>query len=625
MVEKNRSNVEEPNSLQEQNGSGQKSSGEKPNAVEATAESILNGMNKIQGLIQRGEWAEVLSTLGAILIVFCLPGAPFSFLGEGLAELLSVDYTHLLLGTIFLLFASFLSLKAYRSVRKSTRKIRLSSVTLTVALCLAMCNFLLIKLSFLPDSPTNNISWGEQTLFAKHGPEATIYDSNRKALKDYSSFFRQPNLFHSPFKIAVALPISRKDGPLQSEEVLRGVAIAEKEWNSDKDHGNSKMVVAIADDGYSGTDSQSEIEAAKKSAYEITSDERVVGTIGHFSSAATKATADIYKKNEVVLVSPTSTAVRCSSEDSGGDCLDLNDYVFRTALSDDTITSDLINYLLYRESIRRVAIAYEEDDEYSHLYRKVFIENANQNVNNADESIEAIYTKESQYDECNITRDGFSAIACLNEAKSRNANALLLVPSTKNSPRVEELIRNNYDVVNEEGEKEYDFRLIGSDSMYQENFIEINGKAREETNGLLIPLSWHRKELKCRDSSDEIDSRLECRARKVFSQEYDHAVNDSSEYDPIPISWRTQTGYNAAISLFRAIDSSKKNCTVQTYIGRRSACIKKHLKTQLANEHIQNSTGEYVRFREGDRDELDSVIVKATNVDDSEGAIFSKQ
>ena len=629
MAEKNRSNVKETNSLQEQNGKEQSSQEAKPNAVEATTESILSGINKIQGLIQRGEWSELFSTLGAILFVFFIPGMPFSFLGEGLAELLSVNYNHLLAGIIFVLLASFLFLQAYKAVRKSTKKIRLSSVTLTVVLCLAVCNFLLIQLNFLPDSLTNNISYGEQTLFAKYGPEATIYASNREALEDYSSFFRRPSLFHAPFKIAVTLPISRKNGPFQSEEVLRGVAIAAKEWNSDEDHRNSQMIVAIADDGYSETDSQSEMDAAKKSASEIISDGRVVGTIGHFSSAATKATREIYKKNKVVLVSPTSTAVRCRNEDEDeNDCLMLNDYVFRTALSDDTITSDLIDYLRYRDNIRSVAIAYEEDDEYSRLYRKVFIENAakdaRENANNSNESIKAIYTKRALYDECNISRDNFSAMKCLDEAKAGSADALLLVPSTKNSPRVEEIIRANYDVVDENsGEKAYDFRLLGSDSMYQENFIEINGKAREETNGLLIPLSWHRKESWCEGSSSKIDSRLECRARKVFSQEYDHTVNNSSDdsYRPIPISWRTKTGYDAAISLFQAVDSSKKSCTVQTYLGRRSRCI----KNRLANKLVQHSSDEHIKFSDGDRDELDSVIVKAIKLIDSKGAIFSEQ
>lgn len=593
-------------------------------AVEGIVSSIKQSLEKMQTLIRHKEWFDLFLYLGATLFVLFIPGiGPLYPIAKALVNTVSekIRYEYFFAGIIFLLFILYLLLKAYEVAKESGKKTRLSATIFVFALGLAIFSLLSIQLSFLPDSQTNNISWGEQTLFAKHGPEATIYDSNRKSLENYSSLFRLPSLFHPPFKVAVALPISRKDGPFQSEEVLRGVAIAQKEWNTAENHRNSQVMVAVADDGYLDSTSESEKEAARKAAIEITSDKKVLGVIGHFSSTATEETANIYERNQVVLISPTSTAVRCSedvenSEDIEG-CLKLNRYVFRTALSDDNITRDLIAYIRNeRNDIKKIAIVYEADDIYSLLYKRVFIRATEQDTSNdPSDQIAVVNSSKSddeKYDKCNISRDDFLAIDCLKKAKSEGADALLLAPSTKNSLRVENILTAN------SGEG-FGFQLLGSDSMYQENFIEINGKARNETAGLLIPLSWHRKKTDCK----ELDDRLECRARKIFAQEYGYAHNEiQPTFSPLLISWRTATGYDAAIALFQAISVSQRQCGIQNYVGRKAICIKTHLQNELTTEKDQFINEETITFKNGDRSGIESVIVEA--VSEGAGAGFSK-
>jgi len=75
---------------------------------------------------------------------------------------------------------------------------------------------------------------------------------------------------------------------------------------------------------------------------------------------------------------------------------------------------------------------------------------------------------------------------------------LLLIPSTKNNVWVEKVIEFN---------RERAYTILGSDSMYQESFVKVNGKTREETEGMLISLSWHRRidsESSCNNESLEL-------------------------------------------------------------------------------------------------------------------------
>ena len=644
MLKKRQNNSEEQNNSKAQN-----------NAVESFFSALKQGLEKIRRLAEQEEWFDLFLYLGAILFVAFLPGSGLLyFLARPLinAILGEVRYEYFFAGVIFLLFVLYLLLKAYEVARKSRRKTRLSAVIFIISLGLAVASLLSIRLSFLPDSLKNNISWGEQTLFAKHGPEAMIYDTNRRALENYSSPLRSPSLFHSPLKVAVSLPISRKDGPFQSEEVLRGVATAQIRWNEAENHKNSQMVVAIADDGgYSESNevpanditegeeaqkvtgetfeqgetqaAEGEKEEAQKVAREITSDKRILGAIGHFSSTATEAAADIYKKDRVVLISPTSTAVRCPDDEADSEgvlegCLRLNPYIFRTALSDDVITRNVIAYIRNRKAdIRKIAIVYETDDRYSLLYKRIFIREAEQDrPEDPSERIVVINKKQSTdepFDECNISRsdEPFTASGCLSKAEENGADAILLAPSTKNSIMVENVLAAN--------SEKFRLDLLGSDSMYQENFIKINGKARSETNGLLIPLSWHRDQAKC-SPSEGIDERLECETREVLADYVEDELKSS--FQPLLISWRTKMGYDAATALFQAINASQRRCGLQSYFGRRANCIKNHLQNELAEKRDSYDESRKIAFRDGDRTGIGTVIVEV--IKEEESASFSK-
>jgi ABC-type branched-subunit amino acid transport system substrate-binding protein len=555
---------------------GQSSPYEASNAAGSVAMSVNSNLENLEQLVRHRKWFDLLVSLGVIFFLLFDPGGGPLYKGpEYLTTKITQNeglYPVIFSGVIFLLFMLYLLLKAYEIFQKSGTKIRFIVAVSMIVLVLAFSTSVAQESSFsLTLQPIDDdISWGEESLLDKYGPESTIFKSNLAAVKRSSGFFDHP------LKVAVSLPISRDKGTFQAEEVLMGIAIAQEEWNKGEENGKTQMVVAIADDGYKLP--SEEKNAAITTAEKILEDEKVLGVIGHFSSAATAAAAEKYKPKKVILISPTSTAVRCpegeenSESNDSEKCLGLNPYIFRTSLNDEEMVGILESFLKGDDSkIEKIAVVYESEDDYSKLYRRSFIERVeerkkkNKESGTSGEVIEVLNANalewDSDGDKCNISSTNFSAKGCLDDAKGGSANALLLIPSTKNSVKIEEILQENYSNL------DFQFRLLGSDSMYQENFIEINGKAREVTVNpsmkLSIPLTWHRSEESCPINAT---ARLECQARIIFKNKYSE-FNEEEEFSPLPISWRTKTGYDAAEILFDSIDRTvKKECSWHRYI-----------------------------------------------------------
>ena len=567
------------------------------NRARGFIDSCNHIFDDLKELIDQGQWFNFFLYFGFLLTLLFAPG--LGFLYPSIEKVLESNgffnanfYNFLFIGSIFFAFFSYLILKIIGIIKHSRRRVRLFLSAFILSLILIVLNLSLIILDSIPGEVNDRLSSGEESLFDKNSSESIIYKSNRKALRIAT------NPFNRPFKIATSLPINWVKGTFNAEEVLRGVAIAQQQWNEDKKHKNSQMIVLVADDGYDNPDDEEII--AQEVAEELTVQKDILGVIGHFSSAATQATADIYKKKNLVLISPTSTAIRCNeTANESSDCLKLNDYVFRTALNEENVIKNLLRYI--NQTARddsKIAILYEEDDPYSRLYKNIFMKQA--------ESIDRIkvVNPSSGVDVCDASAleqlEQFDPSPCFRLSQDEAVNTLLLIPSTKNNVWVEKVIESN---------REKGYKILGSDSMYQESFIKVNGKTREETEGMLISLSWHRRidsESSCNDKSLE----LECRAAKLFIPQ------SASEFRPLGINWRTATGYDAAQVLFHTIeDTAMTSCGIQKYFGMRSGCIKNSLQQSLSNVSISGdnevSQG-IIKFSNGDRDGIDGVIVKAS-------------
>ncbi|KAM3104531.1 ABC transporter substrate-binding protein [Phormidesmis sp. 146-20] len=389
-------------------------------------------------------------------------------------------------------------------------------------------------------------------------PEARIYFNNAHAMKT-----------SNPMRIAVSVPITRKDGDRDSAELLRGIAIAQEQWNSDDK--NRQLLVGIVDDGH-GMNGEGECgerrdEGECKKALEVAESlvkkPDLLGIIGHFSSDATEAAAPVYKRGELVIISPTSTAIRSNLESckADSDAICLNSYVFRTAPRDSIAVRKLISEL--PTTISKVAVIYESESKYSRLFKKVFQERFGKK-----QETDAVVNQQSEDNPCNFSRSrGFGkGEECLAEAKNKQANALLLIPSTKNANSVVD------DFLKQNSSSAPALRLLGSDSMYKERFITDPNKQR--TQNMLVVVPWYRNNEPCSDDSE----RLECKAKKLFGY---------SE-----ISWRTATAYDATQILLQGLKkTADEKCSVKVLalkiFDRGASCTRKELNNVLINSNVE--------------------------------------
>jgi Periplasmic binding protein len=328
-------------------------------------------------LVVHGRWFTLSCSFVFLVFILFAPARGVLYptmekLMEGNELIKSSHYNSIFIGVILFTLLVGLILQIINTIRRSGKRLRLFLFILTLLLVFIGFNLLFTGFNALSGELNDRLSTGEKTLFNRRSPEFIVYDSNRRSIS------RAKNPFNRPFKVAISLPISWINGTNNSQEVLRGVAIAQREWNDE--HVDTQITVIIADDGYDKFEDES--KRAVNIAEDLVKDNDVLGVIGHFSSGATDDTADIYKDKQVILISPTSTSKRCGStssvskQDSSSNCLDFNEYVFRTALNEDTIITNFLNYIQRKPYKSVIAILYEGRDDYSRLYKETFLEKA---------------------------------------------------------------------------------------------------------------------------------------------------------------------------------------------------------------------------------------------------------
>jgi branched-chain amino acid transport system substrate-binding protein len=172
-------------------------------------------------------------------------------------------------------------------------------------------------------------------------PELQIYFNNAKARHT-----------GNPFVLAVVVPIDSK--AKSAEEMLRGVADAQTQFNDSKGLNNQLLEIMIGND-----DSNPAI--ATTVAQQLANHPNILAVIGHNDSDASKAALVEYEKAGIAMVSPTST----STELSGNS-------FFRTLPSDAVSGAKLANHVWNTLIWDRVAIFYNPNSSYSNSLYQVF-------------------------------------------------------------------------------------------------------------------------------------------------------------------------------------------------------------------------------------------------------------
>jgi len=330
------------------------------------------------------------------------------------------------------------------------------------------------------------IEWFEQARAnQRNDPETLIYLNNARIES------RQTKAF----TIAVVAPLNGNHDNLNSGlEILRGVAQAQDEVNQDKKNNPIRLRVLIAND-------KDDVDQGKKLAEELGKKAEILAVIGHATSDVTVAVADIYKQNDLVLISPTSTSDELSTKSK----TEAN-FLFRTVYSDRVTAQALTSYLLNSARQQKAAVFYNSNSIYSLSLR-------NQFVTDFSASGGSIV-------EFDLSTFLFSASKTIEQTQKQGISALVLFPDSTTRNKAVEVIKANSSR----------YLIVGGDTVYNQDILNMGA---QDAVGLVVAIPWH-------NSS---------RSNVEFSQAAQKLWGGS-------VSWRTALAYDATRTLIAALEKT---------------------------------------------------------------------
>lgn len=311
----------------------------------------------------------------------------------------------------------------------------------------------------------------------RNDPESLIYLNNLKATQDSNQ----------SFAIGVSVPISIN--PNIAQEILRGVAQAQDELNHAGGVAGRRMQVTIADDG---NDPNVAMEIAKV----FSKNEAILGIVGHNSSEASLAAAQVYQSNQLVMISPTSGSDRLTSFGS---------YVFRTIPRTNFFANPLVKYVTSQFPNKRVGLCQDSKSSDNLSFRDDFVANF---VGEGGQIVSL---------DCELSDPSFDAQAIINRASREQLDAILICPHVDRIDRVLAFAQVNQGRI----------PLLSSQTMYTSQTLTGGNNVM----GLVMPVFWHPG------------------LNPDFAQ-------SSMKYWSGPVNWRTATAYDATLAIIKAVSSS---------------------------------------------------------------------
>ncbi|MEH2268769.1 MAG: ABC transporter substrate-binding protein [Nostoc sp.] len=271
--------------------------------------------------------------------------------------------------------------------------------------------------------------------YNRNDPEVLIYYNNTKAREK-----------GNPLTLAVVVPV---DNPQYiAQEMLRGVAQAQNQFNINKGFSGQLLEVAIANDANNP-------EQAKQIAQQLVNDESVLGVIGHNTSDATQAALYIYKRADIPVISPTS----------GSNALEGNVF-FRTVPSNAASSEKLAKYAI-NSGLKKVVIFYNPKSEYSNSLMEEFKSNfKGQIIRQIDLTDPTLNIKQE-----------------LKDSASQQVQAVMLFPDAEHISTALEIakVNANYNL---------GLKLLGGSTLYNQKTLQ---DSRNAVEGLVITVPWFSK------------------------------------------------------------------------------------------------------------------------------------
>ncbi|MCW9682806.1 ABC transporter substrate-binding protein, partial [Dolichospermum planctonicum UHCC 0167] len=334
----------------------------------------------------------------------------------------------------------------------------------------------------------------QQSIEAKQkNPELVIYYNNARA--------RQQG---SPFTLAAVVPIDTKNNTNKAQEILRGVAQAQNQFNDNKGLNNRFLEIVIANDDNT--------ESAQQVAQQLVKDDSILGVIGHNSSDATQKALPEYEKAGLAIISPTATSVLLKSS-----------VFFRTVSSDASAGKKLAEYTFNNLKLKRAVIFANPNSPYSNSIREVFT--------NRFEKLGGEVVRKPLINLTDPNFDTRSEISATVYSKDKFAQAAMLFPDTQSTGTVikiaKEITRRNARLKDDpQSGRVKELKMLGGDTLYSDN-------TSKNVEGLIVAIPWFRESSPARPFAE--------RSEQEWGGD---------------ISWRTATSFDATQAFIKALSNN---------------------------------------------------------------------
>ncbi|GCL42832.1 ABC transporter substrate-binding protein [Dolichospermum planctonicum] len=370
---------------------------------------------------------------------------------------------------------SYTNISANTSAKRPIMVLTAVATTMTIAASIFVASLSLRSNSLYTPSyaPDNNtISQGDKTLFSninnrfrdqgiaafKNGnyqeaanlfqqavkanpydPEVLIYYNNARASQNSSSV-----------SLAVVVPIDSKTNNDNAQEILRGVAQAQNQFNDNQGSNGLLLKVVIVNDSNNP-------EEAKQVVQEIVKDNSILGVIGHNSSDVTKAVIPAYKKAGLAIISSTATSNLLKSS-----------VFFRVVDSDEIAGKKLAQYT-NSLGFKKVVIFNNPNSPYSKSITEAFTDEFEKMGGKVVHTIDLSDKEFDPREEVNFNKF--------------KAEAAILFPDTEHTNTTIEIAKANKD-------DNSPLSLLGGHTLYSNDTLIKGGKAVE---GMILSVPWFRE------------------------------------------------------------------------------------------------------------------------------------
>ena len=343
-----------------------------------------------------------------------------------------------------------------------------------------------------------------------YDPEVLIYYNNARASQNISSV-----------SLAVVVPIDSKTNNDNAQEILRGVAQAQDQFNNNQGSNGLLLKVVIVNDSNNPKE-------AKQVVQEIVKDDSILGVIGHNSSDVTKAVIPAYKKAGLAIISSTATSNLLKSS-----------VFFRVVDSDEIAGKKLAQYT---DSLgfKKVVIFNNPNSAYSQSITEAFTNKFKKMGGKVlpikkmgGKVLPTIDLSDKEFDPREEVRISI---------KEFQAEAAILFPDTEHTNATIDIAKANDD---------NSLSLLGGHTLYSNDTLI---KGRKAVEGMILSVPWFRETLQA----------------KAFAEKSGKKWGGG-------ISWRTATSFDATQAFIQAL--SKDN----TQDNTRAKVLERLKKVELNN------------------------------------------